>query len=119
MSDRDACPNPLVTFLGPAGSTTANAPLLLVADETGSLVGVALDVAGPQAVNGIGVGSTATEVKAAYPAAIAGSRGPTSVQNLLTVQGSPGWLSFEIVDGGTIRQVDVISGGPPPYEFCG
>jgi hypothetical protein len=119
VSDRNECPNTLVTFLGPAGSTMADSPLLLVADETGSLIGIAVTYAGPQTVDGIGVGSTAEAVKTAYPTAIPGSRGPTTEKNLLTVKGSPGWVSYEIADGATIRQVDVMSGALPPYEFCG
>ena len=38
--------------------------------------------------------------------------------NLLTVQGTPGWISYEITDD-AVRQIDLISGGLPPYEFCG
>lgn len=120
VSDRNSCPNPLITFFGPAGSTTTDAPLLLAADETGSLIGIALTEAGPKTADGIGIGSTMEAVKTAYPTAIAGSRGPTTEHNLLTVKGSPGWISYEIVAGDqTVNQVDVMSGSLPPYEFCG
>ncbi len=120
VSDPAGCPNPRVTFLGPAGSTVANAPLLLIADEQGSLVGIAFTESGPRTVDGIGVGSTAAAVAQAYPHAVPGTRGPSSVPNLVTVQGIPGWISFELDGGGTtIDQVSVTSGGPPPYEYCG
>lgn len=119
VSDHNACPNPLITFLGPAGSTMADSPLLLDTDETGVVVGIAVSKVGPKTAEGIGIGSTATAVNTAYPAAIAGSRGPTTEHNLLTVHGSPGWVSYEIVVGDeTVHQVDVMSGSLPPNEFC-
>lgn len=117
VTDRNACPNTRVTFIGPAGTSSQNAPILLLSDDSGSLAGVALSAVGPKTSEGVGVGSVAADVKAAYPAAVPGKRGATDVFNLLTVHGSPGWISYELTDD-SVRQVDLISGGLPPNEFC-
>jgi hypothetical protein len=120
VSDPAACPNPRAIFLGPAGSTVSNAPVVLATDENGKVVGIASGDAGAKTAEGIGVGSTLVAAKTAYPTGTDEKRGPTDTPNLLTVRGTPGWMSFEY-DGGsaTISQAQVNAGGLPPYEYCG
>jgi hypothetical protein len=112
------CPNPAITFLAPAGGSTSNAPLLLAANPDGTLWGVAFSDAGPHGVSGVGVGSSLADVRAAYPTGTDEMR-YSDTPNLLTVRGTPGWISWEY-DGGTqITLAQVNAGSLPPYEYCG
>lgn len=112
------CPNPAITFLAPAGGSTSNAPLLLAANPDGTLWGVAFSDAGPHGVSGVGVGSSLADVRAAYPTGTDEMR-YSDTPNLLTVRGTPGWISWEY-DGGTqITLAQVNAGSLPPNEYCG
>jgi hypothetical protein len=113
-----ACFNTAITYLAPPGGSVSTAPLLLAANPDGTLWGVAFGDAGPHGVSGVGVGSSLADVRAAYPTGTDEMR-YSDTPNLLTVRGTPGWISWEY-DGGTqITLAQVNAGSLPPYEYCG
>lgn len=115
-----SCFNPAVVFLGEPGTSTADAPLLLAFDQQDELVAVAVSgLDQPATADGIGVGSSADEVRGAYPDATETVRGQVAPQ--LTVEGEPGWITFQIADdpAATVDLVSVVRGGLPPSEYCG
>ena len=66
----------------------------------------------------MGVGSSLADVRAAYPTGTDEMR-YSGTPDLLTVRGTPGWISWEY-DGGTqITLAQVNAGSLPPYEYCG
>ena len=107
-----ACFNTAITYLGPPGSSVSTAPLLLAANPDGTLWGVAFGDAGPHGVSGVEVGSSLADVRAAYPSGTDEMR-YSDTPNLLTVRGTPGWISWEYDGGGT------HAGSLPPNEYCG
>ena len=118
LTDRSTCPNTRVPLLG-----TPAAPdgMLLDTDANGTVIGIALDATGPTTAEGVGVGSLASAVTTTYPGGTAGTHGPSSLSNLWTVKGTPGWISYEVVlddPNSSVYQVAVVSGGLPPYEWC-
>ncbi len=119
VTDRTTCPNTAVTLLGaPAGAAES---MVLNTDAGGTVIGIGLEATGPTTAEGVGVGSLVSAVTSAYPGAIAGTRGSTSVSNLWTVRGTPGWISYEFAPADTnpsVIQVAVVSGQLPPYEWC-
>lgn len=120
VSSGDVCPNTAIHFFGPAGATTADAPLVLAFAVDGGLVGIADSARGPSTSAGVGVGSSLADVEHAYPGATSSMR--AQVDPLRTVSGDPGWISFETTaDSPTapVTLVHVVAGGPPPAEYCG
>jgi hypothetical protein len=114
-----ACFNTAITYLAVPGGSVSTAPLLLAANPDGTLWGVAFGAAGPHSASGIGVGSNLTDARAAYPTATDEKRG-IDTPNLLTVRGTPGWISYEYDGGSTqVTLAQVNTGGLPPSEYCG
>jgi len=114
-----SCFNTAITYLAAPGGSVSTAPLLLAANPDGTLGAVAFIAPGPHSASGIDVGSSLTDARAAYPTATDEKRA-TDTPNLLTVRGTPGWISYEYDGGPTqITQVQVITGGLPPSEYCG
>jgi hypothetical protein len=116
------CGNPAITLLGPPGASTADGGILLAAAETGEIVAVAVSIPGPLTAEGVGVGSTLGDVRAAYPTAVESLRYGSTPQ--LTVQSDSGWITFQSTDGmgqdaAPVDLVSVIVGGTPPNEYCG
>jgi hypothetical protein len=113
-----ACFNTAITYLAAPGGSVSTAPLLLAANPDGTLWGVAVGSPGPHGISGIEVGSSVADVRVAYPTATDENR-YSGAPNLLTVRGTPGWISWEY-DGGTqITLAQVNAGGLPPNEYCG
>lgn len=111
------CFNTAITFLAPPGGSVSTAPLLLAANPDGTLYAVALSATGPKTAEGIGFGSSLASVTATYPGAAESVR--AGAVNQYTVQGTPGWITFQDDGASGVGLVSVVTGNVPPYEYCG
>lgn len=113
-----ACGNTSVTFLGPAGATSGDAPFLLATSDSGRIAAVTVSGEQPRTAAGLGVGSSDSAVRSAYPTAVESARAGSGVPQLV-VRGDPGWMTFQLSENATVDLVSVIDGGEPPSEYCG
>ena len=121
----EKCPNPRLRVFEADDAPT----IYFVLDESGRTVqGLrAIDTEatlgagrGPRTSEGIGIGSSFSEVTAAYPGAVVDSS--TGVVDYSLTSDTEPWISFGSSvdqDQSFVRDVDVFPGGPLFYELCG
>jgi hypothetical protein len=117
--DVGTCPNPNVRYL--ASGDAAGTLVGLASDDNGNVALVSVtDSDGPATADGIHIGSTVADVKAAY----ADLELSQKYVDRYTLEDTPGFITFstenpDAADEAPIFSISVVTGGMPPWELCG
>lgn len=118
-----SCPNPNAFFFSNGQEQT-----IWVQQTEGQVSGIEVNRheeggtsfgTGPTTAEGIGVGSTVSEVRDAYPEALLANEGQAYGQTIYSVGGEGRWMSFVIGESDQVTNIWVSHDPVPPYEWCG